>query len=274
MRNIWLLLSLLGCWLVTEAQAGDIEGTVTEVESDTVQITTQSEMLPNVGDPVTVFFKIPGTDDEILVGSGRITAIRGDVISAKLEKAMGKPQKDQLVRITSEKPQSKTHYAPASPESEVPPAPHHFANDYAHLLKPETLARLNATLADYERQTSNQFLLAIFERLPASKDESAFALEAFRAWKPGLAGVNNGAILFVFVQNRTIRISVGRGLEQALPNDGCKHIISDIIAPAFKAGNFDGGVVDGMQAMMIAAKDAYHGNGRTHTEQMASPNHP
>jgi uncharacterized protein len=171
-------------------------------------------------------------------------------------------------------PEKSLLIAPASLQSEVPPAPHHFANDYAHLLKPETLARLNATLEDYERLTSNQFLLAIFERLPASEDESAFALEAFRAWKPGQVGVNNGAILFFFVENRKIRISVGRGLEQALPNDVCKHIIADIIAPAFKAGNFDGGVLDGMQAMMIAAKDAYHGNGRTQAEHLTSPNHP
>lgn len=152
-------------------------------------------------------------------------------------------------------------------EAAVPPPPHAYANDYANLLRPETLTLLNARLADYERQTSNQFLLVIFERLPTSEDVSGFALKAFRAWKPGLAGRNNGAILFVFVLNRKVRIEVGLGLEQTLSNDTCKHIITDIITPAFKAGDYERGVLDGIQAMMAAAKDAYKGDGHTIDEK-------
>jgi hypothetical protein len=271
MKKFSLLLWIVACWFVAQARAVDINGTVTGAQGDTVQITTQSEVLPNVGDKVTVFFKIPGTDDEILVGSGSVTAIKGEVIGAKLEKATGQPQQGQLARITSDKPQAKLHYAPASPGSEAPPAPPHYANDDAHLLKAETLAQLNARLAAYERQTSNQFVLAIFEQLPPATDEETFATDVFRAWKPGQAGLDNGAILFVFVRDHKIWIQPGTGLKKALTVEVEKHITRDVMAPAFKAGDFDGGVLAGMQALMDAAKDAYPANGRTRAERSTSP---
>jgi hypothetical protein len=149
----------------------------------------------------------------------------------------------------------------------VPPPPHRYATDYANLLRPETLALLNAQLADYERQTSNQFLVAIFSRLPPATDQEAFTREVFRAWKPGQANLNNGAILFVFVREHQVWIQPGKGLTQFLTVDVERHITRDVIAPAFKAGDYDRGVLDGMQAMMAAAKDAYNGDGHTHAER-------
>ena len=100
---------------MAQVRAVDINGTVTEAQGDTVQITTQSDVLPNLGDTVSVFFRIPGTDDEIVVGSGSVTAIKGEVIGAKIEKATGQPQKGQLARITSEKSDAKLRSAPAAP---------------------------------------------------------------------------------------------------------------------------------------------------------------
>jgi hypothetical protein len=127
------------------------------------------------------------------------------------------PSADEQIRAENEKavqrlPSGGTPSAFATPspslneqpaEAAVPPPPDGYAIDYANLLRPETLALLNTRLADYERQTSNQFLVAIFARLPPATDQEAFTREVFRAWKPGQANLNNGAILFVFVQERT-----------------------------------------------------------------------
>jgi hypothetical protein len=151
MRKFLLLLSTVGYWFVAQVQAVDINGTVTEAQGDVVQITTQSEVFPNVGDKVTVFFKIPGTDDEILLGSGSVTAIKGEVIGAKIEKATSPIQKGQLARITSEKPQSKPRSASASPSSQPTASGLREAS-------PEDAARTKAAAQDVQscRQTAEK----------------------------------------------------------------------------------------------------------------------
>src|SRR5271166_2052183 len=91
-------------------------------------------------------------------------------------------------------------------------------------------------------------------------------LDAFRAWKPGQKSKNNGVILFIFVQDRKIRIETGLGLEHELPNSLCKTIISDQIGPRFKAGDYNGGLNAAIDSIVTATRYAYSGTGKTVTE--------
>ena len=88
--------------------AVEIKGTVRSATAENASIATEGEFLPSVGDPVEVYFKLPGADTEISVGSGKVTAVRGDSIEAKIDKATGTVSKNQLARITSEKPQKRS----------------------------------------------------------------------------------------------------------------------------------------------------------------------
>ncbi|HEY0791163.1 MAG TPA: TPM domain-containing protein [Chthoniobacterales bacterium] len=153
--------------------------------------------------------------------------------------------------------------------ADLPAAPDRYFNDYASLVKPETAARLNARLADFERQTSNQIVVAIFPAIPADTDEFSFTTDVFRAWKPGQAGRDNGAILFVFVRDHKIWIQTGRGLEGPLPDAICKRITADVMAPAFKAGQYDAGLEAGVDAMIAATKGEFRGSGRTRAQDLA-----
>jgi uncharacterized protein len=153
---------------------------------------------------------------------------------------------------------------------EVPAMPAHYFNDYASVIDPQTAQQLDQRLADFERQTSNQILVVIYPSLPPDKAIEDFALATFRAWKPGQQGRDNGAILFVFVHDRKIRISTGYGLEATLTNTLCKRIISDEIAPRFQLGDFGGGLTAAINAMMAATRDAYPGTGKTVAEQNAA----
>jgi uncharacterized protein len=78
-----------------------------------------------------------------------------------------------------------------------------------------------------------------------------------------LADRNNGAVLFVFVQDRRMYLQVGYGLEGVLPDATCKGIIDDVITPRFRAGNFTGGLSAGVQAILSAVRGEYQGTGRT-----------
>lgn len=148
----------------------------------------------------------------------------------------------------------------------LPPAPKRFFNDYAGVVPAETANALNGLLEQHERDTSNQILVAIFQHLPAGAVLEDYTVRTFQAWKPGQAGRDNGAILFVFVQERRLRIEVGYGLEGVLPDAVCKNIISEVIAPHFKTGDYRTGLSQGVASLLQAAKGEYKGTGHTQAE--------
>ena len=139
--------------------------------------------------------------------------------------------------------------------SDVPPKPPRYFNDFASLVDSQTAEKLNRQLEDFERQTSNQLLVVVYPSLPPDAAIEDFTQDAFRAWKPGQQGRNNGAILFVFVKDRKMRIQTGYGLEGALPAH-----------PRFQARDFAGGLAAGVNAMIAAARGEYKGTGRTVAE--------
>jgi uncharacterized protein len=157
--------------------------------------------------------------------------------------------------------------------ADVPPKPQRYFNDFASLVDPQTAQRLNRQLEEFERQTSNQLLVVIYPSLPPNAAIEDFTQDAFRAWKPGQQGRNNGAILFVFVKDRKMRIQTGYGLEGALPDAICKRIISDEMAPRFQAGDFAGGLTAAVNAMIAATRGEYTGTGRTVTEARGQQRH-
>jgi uncharacterized protein len=150
----------------------------------------------------------------------------------------------------------------------LPPAPTRYFNDYAALVAPHVADQLNRQLEDFERQTSNQILVAIYPKFPSDTSLEDYTQQVARSWKAGSSKErDNAAILFVFVQDRKIRIEVGRALEGALPDAICKRIISEQIAPRFQNGDFAGGVSSGVAAIMAATKGEYKGAGKTVHEQ-------
>jgi uncharacterized protein len=157
--------------------------------------------------------------------------------------------------------------------ADVPPKPPRYFNDFASLVDSQAAEKLNRQLEDFERQTSNQILVVVYPSLSPDAAIEDFTQDAFRAWKPGQQGRNNGAILFVFVKDRKMRIQTGYGLEGALPDAICKRIISDEITPRFQARDFAGGLAAGVNAMIAATRGEYEGTGRTVAETRAQARH-
>ena len=152
--------------------------------------------------------------------------------------------------------------------AEIPASPSpHYVYDEARWLGPAAFAAIDKRLQDYERESSSQMLVAIFQALPESGEMVDFSQRVFDAWKPGQKGKDNSAILFFFVNERKIRIQVGYGLEGALPDARCKQIIEEVIAPRLRADNREQAVVAGIEAMIAATKGEYQGTGRTRLDQ-------
>ena len=68
---------------------------------------------------------------------------------------------------------------------------------------------------------------------------------------------DNGAVLFVFVGDRKIRIEVGYGLEGALPDALASRIINEEITPRFREGKYEEGVLAGVEAIILATRGEY-----------------
>jgi uncharacterized protein len=145
----------------------------------------------------------------------------------------------------------------------IPRAPANHFTDAAQLVRPATATQLNQELAQFERETSNQILVAIYPRMQSGSSVDDYTVRVAQSWRVGQKGRNNGAVLFVFKQSRDVRIVTGYGLEGALPDALCKRIIENEIVPRFRAGDFDGGLVAGVRAMIAATKGEYRGTGRT-----------
>ena len=150
----------------------------------------------------------------------------------------------------------------------IPPAPARYFNDYANVVSSASATRLNTTLENFERESSSQVVVAIFAKMQSDSSIEDYTVRVAQSWRVGQKAKDNGAVLFVFIQDRKMFLQVGYGLEGALPDALCKRIIEDEIKPGFKAGNYDAGLTAGVSAILAATKGEYKGSGRT----IASPN--
>ncbi len=147
----------------------------------------------------------------------------------------------------------------------LPPKPDHYVTDRAGVLK--NANALNEKLANFERQTSDQILVYVDRHLPPDTSIEEMGSEAMRKWGVGQKGRDNGAILFVFVGDRKMRIEVGYGLEGSLTDAKSKRITSTVIKPEFQRGDYAAGIEKGVDAMLATVRgEEYRGSGRTVAE--------
>ncbi len=138
----------------------------------------------------------------------------------------------------------------------IPEVPDHYVNDRAGLMAVASREALEAKLAQFERDTSNQVIVATFPDLQGASIED-FSIRLAEKWKPGQSGRNNGVLLVVSKGDRKVRIEVGYGLEGAIPDAVAKSILSNEVLPRFKQGDYDGGIQAGVAAILKASAGEY-----------------
>jgi len=149
----------------------------------------------------------------------------------------------------------------------IPAKPAKYFNDYANVVNSAAAAQMNAKLEQFEKETSNQIVVAIYPKMQSDSESADYAVRIGRAWGVGQKDRNNGAIVLVFVQDRKIYIPVGYGLEGAIPDITAKRIVDNEITPRFKQGDYAGGLSAGINALIAASRGEYKGTGRTHDDQ-------
>jgi len=133
-------------------------------------------------------------------------------------------------------------------EVAVPPLKGHVT-DLAGTLTVAQAAALEQKLSAFEQRKGSQIAVLI---VPTTQPETIeqYGIRVAEQWTLGRKGVDDGALLLVAKDDRALRIEVGYGLEGPLPDAVAKRVVSDIIVPHFKQGDFSGGIDAGADAII------------------------
>jgi len=153
----------------------------------------------------------------------------------------------------------------------LPPTPKAYFNDYADYIPKDRARALDARLAQFERDSSNQLMVVIYPRLPTGAALEDYTVRSVQAWGVGRKNRDNGAVLFVFVADRSLRIEVGYGLEGRLTDAVAHAIIENELKPRLRAGRPADALEAAVSAMIAASTGEYKGTGRTVAETAGKP---
>jgi uncharacterized protein len=121
--------------------------------------------------------------------------------------------------------------------------------DQANVLDAAARQALEAKLAVFEQRKGSQIAVLI---VPSTQPEAIeqYSIRVTDAWKLGRKGVDDGVLLLFAMQDRAMRIEVGRGLEGAIPDAMAKRVVAEVITPLFKRGDFAAGIDAGVSALI------------------------
>lgn len=129
-----------------------------------------------------------------------------------------------------------------------------WVTDMPGALRADTVAQLNATIGEFERTSGAEMAVVVIQSLDGlSIDEAAVRL--FELWGIGKKGKDNGLLLLWSRGDRRIRVEVGYGLEGVLPDGKVGAILDAYVMPKFRSGEFDEGVLAGVDALLKAARE-------------------
>jgi len=129
-----------------------------------------------------------------------------------------------------------------------------WVSDPSAALDPKTVALLNERAAAFERDTTSEIAIVVIRSLDGLPIEEA-AVKLFQMWGIGKKNHDNGLLFLWSTGDRRVRVEVGYGLEGALPDGKVGAILDQYVIPRFKANQFGQGVLDGVDALIAAARN-------------------
>ena len=125
--------------------------------------------------------------------------------------------------------------------------------DPSHRLSAAAVATINSEISALEAATGAEIAVVVVDST-SGLDPFDFALALHRVWGVGKRDANNGVLLLWVPAQRAVWISVGQGLEGAIPDRRAGRIRDEDIFPAFREGHFDAGMIAGVRSLAAAAR--------------------
>jgi uncharacterized protein len=134
------------------------------------------------------------------------------------------------------------------------PKPTGYVSDYASVLSPEAIARLERLCSQLDHSQANAQIAVVTIHTLNGADAAEYANALEDKWKMGRKGSDRGALVLLAVDDHKYRIEVGYGLEGILP-DGKVGDIGREMVPLLRASDYDGAISQavGEVAQVIAA---------------------
>ncbi|MBD9631030.1 TPM domain-containing protein [Pseudomonas sp. PDM19] len=120
--------------------------------------------------------------------------------------------------------------------------------DVTGTLGSDWIAAMKQRLLALQQRKGSQIAILM---VPSTGEDSIeqFASRVFEQWHLGRQGVDDGALVLVAKEDRTMRIEVGYGLEGAIPDVVAGRIIREEMVPAFRNGDFAGGIENAVNVL-------------------------
>jgi uncharacterized protein len=137
------------------------------------------------------------------------------------------------------------------------PKPNDYVNDYAHVLSPETIAKLDRICAELDHSQANAQVAVVTVRNLDGQDAAEWANQLEDKWKMGKKGSDRGVLVLLAVDDRKYRIDVGYGLEGIL-NDAKVGDIGRAMVPALREKDYDAAILGAVgRVAQVIATDAH-----------------
>ncbi len=142
-------------------------------------------------------------------------------------------------------------FAPLAQAQTLQPVPALSARviDRSGTLDPRQVEALEQKLAAFEAQQGSQIVVLLVSTTQP-EDIAAYAFRVADNWKIGRREVGDGVLLLVAKEDRKVRIEVARAIEGAIPDLAAWRIIDGLITPAFRRGDFAGGIDAGVEGLI------------------------
>ncbi len=133
--------------------------------------------------------------------------------------------------------------------------PSGYVNDFASVIDPAAKDSLEASLSQFEQETSVEIAVVTVPNLNGTTLED-YAVKIFEEWGIGEKGVDNGLLLLIARDEKRVRIEVGYGMEPYITDGKAGKILDDNVVTPLKAGNYTQAAVGGAQALVQAVRDS------------------
>ncbi|WP_293994817.1 TPM domain-containing protein [Sphaerotilus sp.] len=120
--------------------------------------------------------------------------------------------------------------------------------DQTGTLQPGQRQALTTQLETLEREAGSQ-VVVLLVRSTQPEDIAAYAQRVGDAWKIGRRTVGDGLLIVVATQDRKVRIEVAKTLEGAIPDLMAKRVINEQVTPAFRQGDYAGGLSSAVRVL-------------------------
>lgn len=117
------------------------------------------------------------------------------------------------------------------------------------VLSSAAVAEIDSRLRALQRNTTAEMAVVALDSISPSTDIDSFATKLFNSWGLGKSDTDNGVLLLLVKSTHNVTIRTGKGTEGVVPDIIAGRIIRNDMIPHFRTGNYDRGVIAGVESI-------------------------